>query len=187
MSKTKIILWLCLSVLLVFNFTFAGLSDKSVPELKQKTVEKTKDLPVTQEVPKGTIQNSSKLSSAQSENFLLFTHCLDGIGGRAESGNFLLRVGSGGQAGVVGISQGANYYGLQGYVHTAAFRHGDDNADGDISVSDVVYEINYLFKGGPPPKPPEVGDVNCDNTSSVSDVVYTINYLFKGGPKPCNL
>jgi hypothetical protein len=186
MSKTKIILWLCLSLVLVFTFAYAGLSDKSAPESKQEAVEKTKDQSVTQ-VQKGTVQNSPKLSSGQSENFVLFADCLDEFGGRASSTNYSERISSGGQPGVVGISQGVSFYDLQGYVHTAAFRHGDNNADGSVSVSDVVYQINYLFKGGPAPKPPEVGDVNCDNSSSVSDVVYTINYLFKGGPKPCNL
>ena len=130
---------------------------------------------------------SNLFAQSESENFKIFTDVLDEFGGRAESDSFLLRIGSGGQPGVVGISQGDSLYGLQGYVHTAAFQHGDNNADGSVSVSDVVYHINYLFKGGPAPKPPEVGDVNCDHESSVSDVVYTINYLFKGGPKPCNL
>ena len=130
---------------------------------------------------------SDLFGQASSDNYKIFTDVLDEFGGRASSTNYLLRIGSGGQSGVVGFSQSASYYGLQGYVHTAAFQHGDDNADGSISVSDVVYEINYLFKGGPKPIPLEVGDVNCDNDHSVSDVVYKINYLFKGGPKPCNL
>ena len=131
--------------------------------------------------------NSTPYAQSESENFKMFTHVLDEFGGRALSTNYLLRIGSGGQPGVVGISQGDSLYGLQGYIHTAAFRHGDDNADGDLSVSDVIYEINYLFKGGPAPRPPEVGDVNCDHAHSVSDVIYKINYLFKGGPPPCNL
>jgi hypothetical protein len=59
---------------------------------------------------------------------------------------------------------------------------GDANGDGKISVSDVVYLINYLFKGGPPPINPS--DANGDGKISVSDVVYLINYLFKGGPPP---
>jgi hypothetical protein len=63
---------------------------------------------------------------------------------------------------------------------------GDTNSDGKISVSDVVYMINYLFKGGPPPVPLESADTNCDEKPSVSDVVYLINYLFKGGPSPCS-
>jgi hypothetical protein len=67
---------------------------------------------------------------------------------------------------------------------TEAIR-GDANGDGQITVSDVIYLINYLFKGGPSPDPLAVGDVNCDGKVSVSDVVYLINYLFKGGPPPC--
>jgi hypothetical protein len=59
---------------------------------------------------------------------------------------------------------------------------GDANGDGKVSVSDVVYLINYLFKGGPPPINPS--DANGDGKVSVSDVVYLINYLFKGGPPP---
>ena len=63
---------------------------------------------------------------------------------------------------------------------------GDVNADGTITVSDIVYLINYLFKLGPAPIPIHgVGDANCDGKVSVLDVVYLINYLFKGGPAPC--
>jgi hypothetical protein len=65
------------------------------------------------------------------------------------------------------------------------FLRGDADKDDKVSVSDVVYLINYLFKGGPAPIPaPIVGDANCDSKVSVSDVVYLINYLFKGGPPP---
>jgi subtilisin-like proprotein convertase family protein len=59
---------------------------------------------------------------------------------------------------------------------------GDANNDGKVSVSDVVYLIIYLFKGGVEPFPPCKADVNDDSKVSVSDVVYLINYLFKGGP-----
>lgn len=123
-----------------------------------------------------------------SENYKMITDVLDEFGGRAQSANYLLRIGSGGQPSVVGLSKDDSiYWARQGYVNTASFVHGDDNADGKTTVSDVVYEINYLFKGGPAPLPPEVGDVNCDNKHTVADVVYKINYLFKGGPLPCNL
>jgi hypothetical protein len=63
---------------------------------------------------------------------------------------------------------------------------GDVNSDGKVSVSDVVYLILYLFKGGAQPFPPCKADVNDDNKVSVGDVVYLINYLFKGGPPPWN-
>lgn len=62
---------------------------------------------------------------------------------------------------------------------------GDANGDGVIDISDVVYLLNYLFKGGEPPSPLAVGDVNCDMIVDLGDVVYLLNYLFKGGPPPC--
>lgn len=61
---------------------------------------------------------------------------------------------------------------------------GDANGDGQISVSDVVYLISYLFKGGPAPSIPQNADANGDGQLSVSDVVYLISYLFKGGSPP---
>jgi len=60
---------------------------------------------------------------------------------------------------------------------------GDANVDGKVTVSDVVYLINFLFKGGPEPWM-AYSDANGDGKVTVSDVVYLINYLFKGGPPP---
>ncbi len=62
------------------------------------------------------------------------------------------------------------------------FEIGDANCDNSVTVSDVVYIINYLFKGGSPPCSIQAADINCDGEVSVSDVIYLINYLFKGGP-----
>jgi parallel beta-helix repeat protein len=63
--------------------------------------------------------------------------------------------------------------------------YGDANADGVINLGDVVYLINYLFRGGSPPIPAEcVGDCNGDCIVDLGDVVYLINYLFRGGPEP---
>jgi hypothetical protein len=70
-------------------------------------------------------------------------------------------------------------------VLSVVARRGDANNDGSISISDIVYLINYLFKGGPPPYYYNTGNANCDGKVSVSDVVYLINYLFKSGPPPC--
>ncbi|MCJ7459885.1 MAG: dockerin type I domain-containing protein, partial [candidate division Zixibacteria bacterium] len=61
---------------------------------------------------------------------------------------------------------------------------GDADNSGSIDISDVIYLINYLFRGGPAPEPMIAGDSNNDNKVTVSDAVYLINYLFKDGPKP---
>jgi hypothetical protein len=66
------------------------------------------------------------------------------------------------------------------------YLRGDPNSDGKKSISDVIFLINYLFKGGTAPEPLFLGDVNCDGNVTVSDVVYLINYLFKGGDAPCS-
>jgi hypothetical protein len=64
---------------------------------------------------------------------------------------------------------------------------GDVNADGLIDVADVIYIINYVFKGGPDPVCSPIvicSDVNSDGEVSISDVVYLINYLYHTGPPP---
>jgi len=63
---------------------------------------------------------------------------------------------------------------------------GDANGDGEVGLADVVYEINYIFRGGPEPIPLEAGDVNCDGIDNSADVVYKINHLFRGGPPLCD-
>jgi hypothetical protein len=94
-------------------------------------------------------------------------------------------------AGTVGqISAGTSSsesYGVgSGFWHSfeACAGRGDANGDGVINSADVVYLINYLFKGGPSPEPLCTGDMNCDGIINSADVVYLINYLFKGGPPP---
>ncbi|MGB2697261.1 MAG: metallophosphoesterase [Candidatus Zixiibacteriota bacterium] len=65
---------------------------------------------------------------------------------------------------------------------------GDLNRDGSVEISDVVYLVNYLFKGGDSPQcnPPyfHCGDANGDEEITISDGIYLINYLFKLGPEP---
>jgi hypothetical protein len=63
---------------------------------------------------------------------------------------------------------------------------GDPNKDSKVTVSDVIFLVNYLFKGGSAPIPQASADANLDYKVTVSDVVYLVNYLFKGGPKPCS-
>ncbi len=61
---------------------------------------------------------------------------------------------------------------------------GDVNGDGKVDASDVVFLINYLYRGGTVPDPPQRGDVNGDSVVGAGDVVYLINYLYRSGPPP---
>jgi hypothetical protein len=69
------------------------------------------------------------------------------------------------------------------YVEYEGVR-GDANGDGIVESGDVVYLLNYLFRGDVPPDPMPTGDCNCDGVVGPGDVVYLINYLFRGGPAP---
>ncbi|MFH2048899.1 MAG: LamG-like jellyroll fold domain-containing protein, partial [bacterium] len=61
--------------------------------------------------------------------------------------------------------------------------------DGSVLVNDLVWLVNYLFKGGSAPTCLEEGDaaVPTDGNILVNDLVWLVNYLFKGGlaPSPC--
>ena len=62
---------------------------------------------------------------------------------------------------------------------------GDADNNLQVTISDAVYLISYVFSGGPAPTPLQYGDTNCSGQVSISDAVYLINYIFAGGPIPC--
>ena len=61
---------------------------------------------------------------------------------------------------------------------------GDANDDDAVNILDITHLINYLYKGGPPPVPPEAADINSDSAVNILDITYLINYLYEGGPEP---
>ena len=62
----------------------------------------------------------------------------------------------------------------------------DDDAEDNVDISDLVYLVDYMFTGGPPPSCPEAGNVDGDiaGTIDISDLVYLVDYMFTGGPPP---
>ncbi|MGB8657030.1 MAG: C1 family peptidase [Candidatus Zixiibacteriota bacterium] len=71
-----------------------------------------------------------------------------------------------------------SYFSIINYVP------GDLNGDRTVNAGDVVYLINYLYKGGRASVPLAAGDANRDCTVNAGDAVYLINYLYKGGVAP---
>ena len=59
------------------------------------------------------------------------------------------------------------------------------DADGNGSgpdIGDLVYLVNYMFNGGPPP--PDMNAVDVDGNGQgpdIGDLVYLVNYMFNGG------
>ncbi len=61
---------------------------------------------------------------------------------------------------------------------------GDANADSKVNLQDIIFKVNYLFKGGTKPNPICGGDDNADTKVNLQDLIYEVNYLFKGGAAP---
>ncbi len=66
------------------------------------------------------------------------------------------------------------------------YKPGDANCSGgNPNLSDIIYLVNYVFKGGSAPCLGSLGDANCSHTKpNLSDIIYLVNYIFKGGPAP---
>jgi len=64
-----------------------------------------------------------------------------------------------------------------------------DPKDSNVLVNDIVWLVDYLFKGGTPPSCIDEGDCADppDGNILVNDIVWLVDYLFKGGiaPPPC--
>ncbi len=84
---------------------------------------------------------------------------------------------------------GADFYAVVEYCVriSRGDSRGDVNVpggDGEITAADVVFLLNYLFRGGSAPVPYNQGDANCDGTVGAGDVVQLLMYLFRGWPPP---
>lgn len=61
---------------------------------------------------------------------------------------------------------------------------GDADNSGYWSISDVVFIINHIFAGGPPPLMVCLADADGNGIETISDAVFLIGYIFAGAPQP---
>ena len=61
---------------------------------------------------------------------------------------------------------------------------GDANADNQVLLSDIVYIVDHLFRGGQKPFPLCSGDADGDGRVRLSDVIILVNFLFKSSSPP---
>ncbi|MGE5693447.1 MAG: hypothetical protein ACM3YF_06670 [Candidatus Zixiibacteriota bacterium] len=63
---------------------------------------------------------------------------------------------------------------------------GDCNFDGNLSPTDAVIALGWIYQGSPQPLPsPDVADVNCDGVWTPADAVLELNRIFLGTAFPC--
>ena len=69
------------------------------------------------------------------------------------------------------------------------YKSGDANCSGgNPNLSDIIYLVSYVFKGGSAPCIGRLGDANCSGGKpNLTDIIYLVSYVFKGGnaPIPC--
>ena len=69
-------------------------------------------------------------------------------------------------------------------VQLVTFLCGDVTQDQVLTSSDVIFLVNYIFKGGTAPNPPSEADMNNNGVVNSADIVYLVNHVFKAGPVP---
>jgi hypothetical protein len=65
-----------------------------------------------------------------------------------------------------------------------SFLRGDADGDGEVTLTDAVGVLEFLFHGAVAPPCLDVFDADDNGRLNVSDAVYLLGFLFRGGPPP---
>ncbi len=61
------------------------------------------------------------------------------------------------------------------------FVRGDVDRDGRINITDGIYILDYLFRGGETPGCLDAADCDDDGRVNITDAIFLLRYLFLGG------
>ena len=61
---------------------------------------------------------------------------------------------------------------------------GDLNYDELVDIDDLVYVVDYMFRGGPPTPEPKSMDIDGNCVFDLNDLMYIVDYQFRGGLEP---
>ena len=61
---------------------------------------------------------------------------------------------------------------------------GDADGTGDISISDAVFVVRYIFTGGDEPKPILAAESNGSGDVEIGDATYIVRFIFTDGDPP---
>ncbi|HEX2897965.1 MAG TPA: dockerin type I domain-containing protein [candidate division Zixibacteria bacterium] len=80
---------------------------------------------------------------------------------------------------VSGLYSDESEFELTGQVTLVGHRSGDVNLDGAVTILDLNYLINSIFRGGPPPQLSESADINHDGPVNIVDLNLLVGLLFR--------
>lgn len=77
-------------------------------------------------------------------------------------------------------------YVSQGQLGIQRVLMGDVTQDGELTLADVTYLVNYVFLGGPAPPLPAAADLKCDGSGdlTLTDITRLVNLIFLGASAP---
>ncbi len=64
------------------------------------------------------------------------------------------------------------------------FVRSDCDGNGSIDITDAIFNLNFLFQGGPAPRCKRACDADGNTDLDLTDPIFTLNFLFLGGPRP---
>ncbi|MFN0060785.1 MAG: right-handed parallel beta-helix repeat-containing protein [Planctomycetota bacterium] len=73
--------------------------------------------------------------------------------------------------------------GIPGIPYSAMATRGDDNGDGAVNIADPIFNLAYLFTGGPS-FCLDAQDSNDDGLLNIADPIFHLSFLFTGGAHP---
>ncbi|MCH8027390.1 MAG: S8 family serine peptidase [candidate division Zixibacteria bacterium] len=71
-----------------------------------------------------------------------------------------------------------------GSISSKEIIRGDANYDDKISVSDLVFLIDFIWRGGPGSVTVQSLDMNFDYKIDTKDITYLVDFICRGGPAP---
>jgi hypothetical protein len=88
-------------------------------------------------------------------------------------------------AGFVAVAAGSLHsLGLKRSPPSVEFTRADVDADGELNISDPIYNLAYQFAGGPPPPCLDAADDDDSGEVNISDPIYSLHCQFTEGPPP---
>lgn len=73
---------------------------------------------------------------------------------------------------------------VEGGSGTRTFVRGDADGTSGVNLSDAVFILNHLFRGGTQPQCMDAADADDDGAVRLTDAVYILEHLFRSGPNP---
>ena len=81
---------------------------------------------------------------------------------------------------VTGKFQDSADFRVKFYFTISGYSVGDFDNNNFVTILDLTFLINFLFRNGPPPGPIWLGDTNRDQIVDIQDLVKIVDHMFRG-------